>query len=192
MADIIYLQKVGKLNKSMLFDLKKNLEENLIHLNISVDILQDKIKLKKGYFDSERGQYIAHKILNFLNIRAQNMKYFRIIGVLNDDMYTKNYNFVFGLAKMNNRSALISIARLREEFYLNYGTIHRKIESYKKLEERILKEAIHELGHTFGLEHCINTCIMQFSNNLIDTDNKPKEFCDSCRVKLQRLFNIST
>ena len=192
MVKIIYLQEVGKLNKSMLFDLKKNLEDFFILLNISVEILQDKIKLKKVYFDSERGQYKAHKILNLLNMRAQNLKYFRIIGVLDDDMYTKNYNFVFGIAKMNNYAALISIARLSEEFYLNYGTIHRKIESYKKLEERILKEAIHELGHTFGLEHCINPCIMQFSNNLIDTDNKPKEFCDFCQKKLKRFFNIST
>ncbi len=131
MTHTIYLQEVGKLNTAMLFDLKKNLEEFFTQLNIFVEILQDKIKLKKGYFDAERGQYKAHKILNFLNKKAQNMKYFRIIGVLNDDMYTKNYNFVFGIAKMNNYAALISIARLREEFYLNDGTIHRKIESKK-------------------------------------------------------------
>ncbi|MFQ5892664.1 MAG: hypothetical protein ACE5HW_07710, partial [Candidatus Methanofastidiosia archaeon] len=51
--------------------------------------------------------------------------------------------------------------------------------------ERVLKEAIHELGHTFGLRQCKNSrCVMFFSNSLWDTDYKSKEYCEICRSYL--------
>jgi archaemetzincin len=53
---------------------------------------------------------------------------------------------------------------------------------------RTLKEANHELGHTFGLHHCENVCVMKFSNSLADTDKKPAIFCDTCLKNLQLFF----
>jgi archaemetzincin len=51
--------------------------------------------------------------------------------------------------------------------------------------DRTIKEAVHELGHTFGLEHCENArCVMHFSNSLADTDWKQAKFCSQCRPKL--------
>ncbi|MGV9200035.1 MAG: archemetzincin, partial [Promethearchaeia archaeon] len=76
---------------------------------------------------------------------------------------------------------LISLARLRPEFY---GSQSNK----EIFRERTLKEAIHELGHTFGLEHCHNRCIMSFSNNLQQTDDKPPKFCKDCKEKLNSYF----
>jgi len=50
---------------------------------------------------------------------------------------------------------------------------------------RAVKEAVHELGHTFGLDHCSDPrCVMHFSNMLADTDRKGREFCPSCRARL--------
>lgn len=50
---------------------------------------------------------------------------------------------------------------------------------------RALKEALHELGHTFGLMHCPNSyCVMHFSNSIVDTDMKKAEYCFNCRFKL--------
>jgi archaemetzincin len=91
-------------------------------------------------------------------------------------------NFVFGEAYKGRRIAAIYLPRLRQEFY--------GLESNELVfHERIVKEAIHELGHTFGLFHCNNKlCVMHFSNSLYDTDIKEKRFCldfkDNLRLKI--------
>jgi archaemetzincin len=104
------------------------------------------------------------------------------------DIFTSGLNFVFGIAmspkikkSRDPLVALISITRLREEFY-------RRPEIIGLFELRVLKEAIHELGHTFSLEHCNKFCIMRFSNSLVDTDEKPVNFCETCMKNLRLFF----
>ena len=54
----------------------------------------------------------------------------------------------------------------------------------------MVKEAIHELGHTFGLFHCNNKlCVVYFSNSLYDTDRKGKRLCLDCKNKLRIKLN---
>ena len=77
---------------------------------------------------------------------------------------------------------MISIIRLRELFYDR--------EENKFLEgKRILKEALHEIGHTFSLKHCKNNCVMKYSNHLMEVDEKPAKFCSSCSKKLMDLLD---
>ena len=68
---------------------------------------------------------------------------------------------------------------LRQEFYnlpRDQGLFHK----------RGLTEAVHELGHTYGLGHCRNPrCVMFFSNSLVDTDRKGPEFCPDCKKQLE-------
>ena len=64
-----------------------------------------------------------------------------------------------------------------------------KNETKKDIEDRIFKEAIHELGHTFGLRHCYNLCVMRSSNSLKETDEKSSKFCNSCLKLLKEVFN---
>ena len=88
-------------------------------------------------------------------------------------------NFVFGEADTLNGVALISLRRLREGFY-------GLPEDEGLLVERAIKEAVHELGHTYGLPHCGDpSCVMRFSNSLKDTDRKGRAFCPACRKRLR-------
>ena len=185
MKRIIYLSKVGESNQSKLSSLKKNLEVEINEFNLNVEILQERIKLRYSEYNLKREQYKAPKILKRLIKKAKHNKFFRILGVLEKDIYSKNYNFVFGIAKRRSYAALISSARLTESFYRDHGMMYRKRETKEEIEERILKEAIHELGHTFGLKHCYNNCVMRFSNSLADTDKKPVKFCPSCLKQLK-------
>jgi archaemetzincin len=103
----------------------------------------------------------------------------KIISICDRDAYSGNLNFVFGEASsLGGQVAAISLPRLRPEFY--------GLESNEQiLNDRIVKEAIHELGHAFGLIHCNNKrCVMHFSNSLSDTDYKSRTFCENCKNKL--------
>jgi archaemetzincin len=98
--------------------------------------------------------------------------------VVDVDLFVPGLNFVFGLAP--GSTAVISLVRLRHEYYGE-----RKNEYLFR--DRALKEAIHELGHTFGLHHCPDIrCIMHFSNCLEDTDIKCPDFCKVCSNKIGR------
>lgn len=94
------------------------------------------------------------------------------------DLYTEGLNFVFGEAEIEGSLAIISLVRLRESFY-------GRLEKREIFESRVKKEAVHELGHVFGLKHCtFPQCVMFFSNSLADTDRKGWEFCPRCRALL--------
>lgn len=56
-----------------------------------------------------------------------------------------------------------------------------------RFRRRALTEAVHELGHTWGLTHCPNShCVMHFSNTLADTDVKGSTFCPRCQLQLNK------
>jgi archaemetzincin len=101
-----------------------------------------------------------------------------ILGVTNVDLTVPGLNFIFGLADPASRGAIISLARLYPEYY-------GQPRDPGLFKARALKEAIHELGHLWGLGHCPDpACIMFFSNTLADTDRKGPGFCSRCRELL--------
>jgi archaemetzincin len=103
-----------------------------------------------------------------------------ILGVTGVDLSVPGLNFVFGLADPRNHCAVISLARLYPEFY-------GQPRNPRLFKERAIKEAVHEIGHLFGLDHCPDpACIMFFSNSLADTDRKGPGFCASCRELLRK------
>ena len=186
MTKTIYLQKIGEIDSGIVIILKKNLKWFFKNYNIKIVILPDQLPLLNSEYEPLIRQYDALKIKSRLTSLAKKNNYYRILGILDVDIFSKYLNFIFGIADLTKTKslgcALISVTRLKESFY-------RKPENTAQFERRVLKEAIHELGHTFSLEHCENFCVMQFSNSLEDADNKPHILCETCLKKLENYLN---
>jgi archaemetzincin len=192
MKKSIYLQQIGELDRSILRNLKKNLKWTLKKFNTSIEIVDDTIPLTNYQFNPIKKQYNADLVMQSLFTSYKKEDSYRILGILDHDIYASRFNFIFGSAKNPAKGyipyspvALISVFRLREEFYGLF-------KDQALFELRVLKEALHELGHTFGLIHCEKECVMYFSNSIEDTDRKPPKFCEQCMEKLERFFRASS
>jgi archaemetzincin len=124
-------------------------------------------------FDERRGQHYATAILQYLDqVSAPGV---RLLAVTSSDLFVPVLTFVFGEAQLEGNCAIVSTARLHDEFY---GLPPRE----DLLRERLLKESAHELGHTFGLRHCVDwSCVMASSHAVERLDIKSAEFCRACR-----------
>lgn len=133
-------------------------------------------------YDQRRRQYKGDDILTMLT-RLEVPQAKRVLGIIDADCYTPGLNFIFGQARMHGRDAFIALPRLRQSFY---GLPEDEL----LFQERVLKEAVHELGHTYGLGHCSDPkCVMHFSNSLLDTDIKKADFCAQCQGKLKHGYS---
>ena len=123
-------------------------------------------------------QYNASRILNKMHKIAP-IDRFAIIGVTSEDIYhIDEWNFVFGLASVINKTGIFSFARYNQEFY--------SLPSDSELMLfRAVKVMLHEMCHMFGLLHCIYfKCLMNGSNHIHETDSKPVYLCPVCLRKL--------
>ncbi len=128
--------------------------------------------------DERRRQFHSTAILQQLErISDPNA---RVVGITAADLFVPVLTFVFGEAQLEGNCAVVSCARLSEEFY---GLPGRE----DLLRERLVKETAHELGHTFGLRHCADWhCVMSTSHAVARIDVKTAEFCRSCASTVAR------
>lgn len=126
-------------------------------------------------FDPATRQHNSALLLKAL-VRSIPADALRVLGVTHCDLFIPMLSFVFGHAQVNGPAAVISLARLHQEFY-GVGKNHQLFL------HRVIKEAVHELGHTFGLIHCSDTtCAMSLSNSIQQVDVKSEELCSNCSI----------
>jgi archaemetzincin len=121
----------------------------------------------------ERGQYYSTELLaRMKGVRAPAA--WRLLGLTKFDLYIPTLTFVFGEAQLEGQCAVVSLHRLRQEFYGLPPDTHL-------LQDRLLKEAVHELGHTLKLRHCDDyRCVMAPSHSVEWVDLKSSSFCPTC------------
>jgi len=152
-----------------------------VRKEFGAEVIRDMLDLgATRSFRKERKQYDAEILL--AEVSRFSPPADKALYVFREDMFAGGLNFVFGLA--SGDSAIISTARLDPRFYGKAGDQHAAGELFK---ERLVKEALHELGHAFGLPHCDDRkCVMVFSNSIADVDFKEAGFCERCRKALYR------
>ncbi|TNF37380.1 MAG: peptidase M54 [Deltaproteobacteria bacterium] len=128
-------------------------------------------------WDERRNQYESSGFLRDLAARIP-LDAVRVLGVTERDLFLPGLSFVFGQAILGGRVALISIARLQQAFYGFPPDL-------PLLLERVRTEAVHELGHTFGLVHCRDPlCMMSLSTDVTRVDAKRPQPCRTCAILL--------
>jgi archaemetzincin len=126
-------------------------------------------------FDPSRSQYNSTCLLAHLLSRPSPGNATKTLGVAGVDLFVPVLTYVFGEAELGGRAAVVSVHRLRPEAY---GLPPEP----DLLGERLLKEAVHELGHTLGLMHCQEpSCVMHPATYAEEIDLKSAEFCAECR-----------
>lgn len=134
-------------------------------------------------FDAVRHQYSSELILRSM-VRLQPGNVHKVLGIVDVDIFIPMLSFVFGQAQLNGRVSVVSMARLKQEFY---GLQPNR----RLLVERLTKESLHELGHTFGLTHCPDqSCCMSVATGIVQLDAKGEDLCRDCSLLLDQALTV--
>lgn len=126
-------------------------------------------------FDAVRQQHSSRVILAWLATRVP-ARGGKLLGVTDVDLFIPVLTFVFGEAQLGGQVAVVSTARLCGGTDAGWTAA------------RLIKEAVHEVGHTFGLVHCASpSCVMTRSPGVAAVDRKDERLCGSCRVRYREL-----
>ena len=127
-------------------------------------------------FEPKRNQYHSTPILEQLDGAAPE-EAVKVLALVEVDLFIPILTHVYGEAQLGGRACIVSTIRLNEG--------HSYLNMQEPFLSRIVKEAIHELGHTFKLRHCQeHTCLMHYCRNEGDVDRKSDQLCRYCRILL--------
>jgi len=167
---LLQLLPIGDLDGRLLKDLGPALAETF---RVPCEVVPVRLDPEFAYH-SERQQYHSSEILQAMQ-RYVTAESWRVLGITAVDLYIPILTFVFGEAQIGGPCALVSTHRLRQGFY------GLPVDP-EALRERLLKEALHEIGHTLDLTHCDDyQCAMAPSHAVEWIDLKAGTLCASCR-----------
>jgi archaemetzincin len=183
----IYIQPVEEnIDKDFVENLRKFTKAYYFGLETKVLPTLDLAKLKVGSRINDYSgklQYNASHILRGLEGKLPSDAYCMIAVCLTDLYPRDEWNFVFGMAALRNRTGVFSFARYQESFFSSSKSAK---EDKSLLLLRSAKVMVHEIGHMFGLQHCIYySCIMNGTNHFEENDKRPPFMCPVCLRKLQ-------
>ena len=169
----LQLLPIGKLDGGLLMELAPAVADTF---RMPCEILSRALDPEFA-FHGERQQYHSSEILQRMqSFLAPNS--WRVLGVAAVDLYIPILTFVFGEAQVGGPCAVVSLHRLRQEFY-------GLPEDQEILRYRLAKEAVHEIGHTLDLTHCdAYRCAMAPSHAVEWIDLKDSSLCASCQSQI--------
>ncbi len=162
--------------KSRTFDSFSTTLRNVFSVPVSVANVS--LNLEDA-FDGGRDQYnstaILAKVLNTFDTRNN-----KTIVVVDVDLYIPVLTFVFGEAQLDGSAAVVSTHRLQNQYY-------GLPKNDRLMIERLEKEIVHELGHTYGMYHCRDyECVMKSSTYVEEIDLKRATPCPTCQEYLKQ------
>ncbi len=160
---------INAIDTAFLDRLARCLEERFLY---AIDV-ERALAVARSAVNSQRGQMFLSTLTSKI-IRAHPADEALSLAITEFDLYKTGHRFLFGDADEQQRIAVVSLHRLRAEFYGEDADDNL-------LFQRTLKECVHELGHAIGLKHCYNArCAMHYSNSIFESDNKMPHFCEAC------------
>jgi len=170
-SDTIIISPVGDIFPWIPLILAQKIQD-LFGFRTSVLSLLDDINFA---YDPARNQYYSTQILEELEKKAPE-ECIKLLAVTKEDLFIPILTHVYGEAQLGGIASILSISRL---------VAYPETGPRDKGAHRIVKEAAHELGHTFDLRHCEDMhCIMHYCRKLADVDAKSNQFCRYCTILL--------
>ena len=169
----LQLLRVGPFDPALARELAQRLEAEF---RVPCELLS-RIADPEFAFHPERRQYHSSEILAWMEGQLTSATW-RLLALTAADLYIPILTFVFGEARLDGKTAVVSTHRLRQEFY-------GLPPDPDVLRERLVREAVHELGHTFALRHCDDwQCVMSSSSSVEVIDLKGSALCPICRGRI--------
>ncbi|SFN85090.1 archaemetzincin [Chryseobacterium oleae] len=179
----IYLQPIGEFNELQ----KKEIELTREYLSKYFQ-LQTKVlpvlsntifpKTARRIFKDGQEQILAGYVLDSILVKRKPKDAVVFMGITEKDLYPRpEWNYVFGIASYQDGVGVTSMYR-----FANGGLSDS---NFNESLERLIKVSSHEIGHMFGLNHCLNAnCVMNGTNTLPETDFHFARACSLCQQKL--------